>query len=217
MKRLTSIVAMNHDGAIGACNSLPWRLKADLQFFRRTTVGNVVIMGRLTFESLGSKPLPKRFNVVLTHSYNLFPSTPGCVSALGIDEGLLRADIEAGKAKECYIIGGASMYEQFAPYVDRYLITLVDKAVPDADTFVGLGIFGDPDDWEIEELARHGSDQENEADFTILELRSRRSDEITQLREQVIAERARLGRRTAQVSYRTRRESEEYRPAAALL
>lgn len=216
MKRLTSIVAMNHQGAIGVHNALPWRLKSDLRFFRETTSGNVVIMGRLTFESLGGKPLPHRSNVILSHSYNLLNETPDCVLALGIEEGLLRADRLAGPARDSFVIGGASMYEQFAPYVDRYLITLVDKAVPDADTFVPEWLFGNADDWDIRQLARYSADETNEADFMILELNSLRAAEIAEQRERVIERRASLGRRPFQGAPRRKALPAEARATAAL-
>jgi dihydrofolate reductase len=212
MKRLTSIVAMNHEGAIGVRNGLPWRLKTDLRFFKETTFGHVVIMGRLTFASLGSKPLPGRCNIVLSHSYNLFPSSKECMSALGINEGLFRAAKAAGRSKECYVIGGASMYEQFSPYVDRYIVTLVDKRVDDADTFVDPALFGCPDGWKIERLRRVEADSENEASFSILELTAADPGAFSARREAAIAEHeSRLARKPAAV---TKRYSDLEQPRA---
>ena len=173
MQRLTSIVAVNEDGVIGCGNALPWRLKTDMRFFRETTSGNAVLMGRKTFDSLGRKCLPKRFNIVISHTFGLFVEGAECRSATGIEDALFRATLAPKRFKHVYVIGGASMYEQFAPYVDRYLITLVQKDVPDGDTFFDQSFLGDPDAWQITELSKVGADSDNEAAFAIFEVLAR--------------------------------------------
>ena len=72
---LSLIVAMDQQGLIGNQNTLPWYLPADLQFFKETTIGHIVIMGRKTFESIG-RPLPNRRNIVLTRNKNWKPDVP---------------------------------------------------------------------------------------------------------------------------------------------
>lgn len=169
MNRLTSIVARNEEGAIGARNSLPWRVKSDMQFFRRETLDKVVVLGRRTYESLGGC-LPRRTNIVVTHGFSLFPESAACRSASGIDEALVLASLATRKRGEAYVIGGATMYNQFAPFVDRYLITVVNKRVRDADTFFNDAIMGDRASWScnvIEEGRADGAG--NEADYTIFE------------------------------------------------
>jgi dihydrofolate reductase len=170
MRRLTSIVAVNRDGVIGCGNTLPWRLKSDLRFFRETTTGNVVLMGRKTFDSLGRKCLPKRYNVVVSHSFNLFPETETCRGATGIGEALHRASKAPKSCKELFVIGGASMYEQFSPFVERYLITLVDKTVSKGDTFFREDFLGDPDAWNINQLNRVEAGPDDEVSFSIYEV-----------------------------------------------
>lgn len=173
MQRLTSIVAVNSAGVIGCGNALPWRLRTDMRFFRETTTDNVVLMGRKTFDSLGRKCLPHRFNVVVSHSFNLFAETAECRSASGIGDALFRATLAPKKYSSVFVIGGASMYAQFAPYVDRYLITLVEKDVPAGDTFFDQSFLGDPDRWEINQLRRVAAGPSDEAAFSIFEVLAR--------------------------------------------
>jgi len=211
MKRLTSIVAVNADGVIGCGNALPWRLKTDMRFFRETTTGNVVLMGRKTFDSLGRKCLPRRANVVVSHSFNLFPETAECRAAHGIGDALFRATLAPKAYKEVFVIGGASMYEQFSPFVDRYLITLVEKAVPDGDTFFNQSFLGDPDRWLIRQLEQVPAGPEDEAAFSIFEITSRERDEISRRRAAAI-ENARTANTKAKhgrgISARDRRKAE---------
>ena len=167
--RLTSIVAANAQGAIGVGGKLPWRIPSDLKFFKDMTAGNVVIMGRKTFDSLGGKPLPNRLNIVLSH-YNLFEHQENLRSVFSITEALLFADKNTSKNGDAFVIGGSITYHQFAPLVDRYLITLVDKAVPNADSFLDEGMFGTESDWNINLVAEYSKSLSDEAFFEILEL-----------------------------------------------
>ncbi len=185
MKQLTSIVALNEDGAIGCQNQLPWRLKTDLKFFRSQTLGNVVIMGRKTFESIG-KPLPGRHNIVLSHNNVLFAQDENSEVATSIDEALAKA----GKFKRSgiFVVGGASTYEQFAPFVDRYLFTRVCKIIPHADAFFDEGMIGDVNEWDLHLLPGiqpvPGLD---EADFAVIEAIHRDGKRIKGVRDERIA------------------------------
>jgi dihydrofolate reductase len=150
---ITLILAMDEEGGIGKNNDLPWpRIKEDMKFFREMTRGSMVIMGRKTFESLGSKPLPNRLNVVLSSRYteedevsirtdeatNTFLS-----KACRLDKVM---DI-AGKMTitDVFVIGGAEIYRQTLPYAQRILITRV-PGTHNADTFVQF----DLTDWKLE-------------------------------------------------------------------
>ena len=171
MRRLTSIVAVNKQGVIGARNSLPWKLKSDLAFFKAQTTHNVVIMGRKTFDSIGQKPLPNRFNIVVSHEFRMFPSSDTCVGATGIGEALAAAENAPKAFKDIFIIGGQSMYEQFAPLVDRYLITVVDKIVDDGDTFFRDSLIGDLLAWRRTEMMLGDANESgDEANFDIFQL-----------------------------------------------
>lgn len=147
--RLTSIVAIDRNGAIGCRNELPWKLKSDMAFFRTTTMGNTVIMGRKTYDSIGS-PLPGRKNVVLSHNWQLFDSTADCQLANSIPECLAQAQLN--RSREAYVIGGAATYREFASLVDRYLITVVDYEVPDADAFLSQEILDEVAGWDTQPL-----------------------------------------------------------------
>lgn len=197
MRRLTSIVAVSKDGVIGVGNTLPWRVKTDMKFFKESTSNNVVIMGRKTYDSLGQKPLPNRFNVVVSHEFRLFSMADKCVAATGIDEALLASENALQKYAETFVVGGESMYEQFAPLVDRYLITVIDKHVPMGDTFFREELIGDLSDWNQETLlCGIASDQGDEAAFEIISLTHRysesrmaaRADRISRLRELTIGQ-----------------------------
>jgi len=145
-----------------------------MRFFREQTTGNSVIMGRKTFDSLGRRPLVGRYNVVISHHFDLFPETPECVLGIGIEDGLLRASLAPKEFKETFVIGGASMYKQFSRYVDRYLITLVEKEVKDGDTFFDQNFLGNPDEWEIDQICSVPAGPKDEAAFSVFEVTSTR-------------------------------------------
>lgn len=186
MKRLTSIVALNKEGAIGCHNGLPWRLKTDLRFFRNQTIGQVVIMGRKTLDSMG-QPLPNRHNVVLSHNNVLFVKTENSEVATSISEALVISDRR--KEDEVFVVGGASTYKQFSPLVDRYLITIVDKEVPDADAFFDQSIFSIESDWEWKRLdeVRYDPDQD-EVPFQTFEMLHKRPHEVATARNRLISD-----------------------------
>lgn len=113
------IVAIARNGVIGDKNSLLWHIKEDMRFFRTTTSGHAVVMGRKTFESLGSKPLPKRTNIVITRADREFD---GALTAHSLEEAIAMA---AGD-EEIFIIGGAQIYAEALRLADRIYITYVD-------------------------------------------------------------------------------------------
>lgn len=185
MGTLTSIVAVGLDGEIGIQNELPWRLKSDLRFFQRTTKENVIVMGRKTFESIGGC-LPKRENIVLSHSAKLFEPHPGCVLSHTVEETLYLC--EKQKKKSAFVIGGAQTYAQFADYVDRYLVTVVNARFPEADAYFSEGVIGDDNNWDTREIEvdRIEDPAADEYDFQIFELRHRRPGEVAERRKAAI-------------------------------
>ena len=126
------IVAVAQNGIIGDRNSLLWHISEDMRFFRRTTSGHPVIMGRKTFESLGCRPLPGRDNIVITRSDAAYE---GVVVAHSLDEAFAAVD----SSDEAFIIGGAQIYAEAMPYADRLYITRIehdfegDTSFPDYD------------------------------------------------------------------------------------
>ena len=115
---LVAIVAMTTDRVIGRNGMLPWHLPDDLAFFKRTTSGHPIVMGRKTFESIG-RPLPKRRNIVLTRDPNW--SAPGTEVIHSPDELAKLSDIDG----TVYLIGGAEIYRAFLPLTDEILVTHV--------------------------------------------------------------------------------------------
>jgi len=133
MMELAIIVAVAENGVIGTDSEMPWHYPADLQHFKRETTGYPVILGRTTFEAIADRlggPLPDRTNVVLTKSDPDLPE--GVVVAEDIEEAVAAAR-ETG-AETAYVVGGASVYEQFLPRADRLLLTRVPERY-DGDTY----------------------------------------------------------------------------------
>lgn len=122
---LILIWAEDNNGIIGNNNNLPWSIPSDMQFFKNTTINNVVVMGRKTFDSLGKKPLPKRQNIVLTSDLELIENQPYDNVEF---TSRLKPIIELSKSKDVYIIGGLSIYNQFMPYADMILRTKIQKS-----------------------------------------------------------------------------------------
>ena len=124
------VVAVGAGGAIGRDGTLPWRATEDLAHFKRVTMGHTLVMGRLTWDSIG-RPLPGRRIVVVSRSPVL--GLPDTVVAAGSpDEGLAAA---LDTDPDPVVAGGATIYDALLPLVDRVHRTTIDVAVPDADTF----------------------------------------------------------------------------------
>lgn len=132
------IAAVARNGVIGIDGELPWSISADLRRFKRLTVGNSVVMGRATFESIGH-PLPDRTNIVLTRNPAYRPD--GVEVATSAPEAVAIAEELGGS--DIFIIGGAAIYDLFLDRVDRMELTLVD-AEPQGDVWFPKW---DPDDW----------------------------------------------------------------------
>src|SRR5579871_1528577 len=123
LPRLSAILAMDKNALIGANGTLPWRLPADLQHFKKTTINHAIIMGRRTYDSLG-KPLPNRTNIILTTDRQF--NAGNCLIAHNLDEALTLA--RTHEQEEIFIIGGAEIYKLFMPYLSRLYITSIDHA-----------------------------------------------------------------------------------------
>lgn len=133
---ISAIAVTNKNRAIGFQNKLLWKLPPDLEHFKKITAGHTIIMGGNTFVSLG-RPLPNRVNIVITKNKDF--SAPGCIIVFSLDEALERAKIEEEKLendhKEIFVIGGASIYAQLLPRVEKLYLTIVDDEPAEADTY----------------------------------------------------------------------------------
>jgi dihydrofolate reductase len=127
--RLSLIAAVAENGCIGINNKLPWYLPEDLKYFKAVTSGKPVIMGRSTYESLG-RPLPNRTNIVITRNPD-FHAADGVKIVHSLDDALKIADSVAYIADndEVVIIGGAQIYAEALPRVQRLYLTEVKKQV----------------------------------------------------------------------------------------
>ena len=117
---------MSNNQIIGDNNNLPWHLPEDLKFFKKTTTGACVIMGRKTFESIG-KALPKRTNIILTRNPKF--TAPDCLVASNLTEAILLAQQGTSVNQSLFIIGGADVYEQALPLCEKLYITVVDTNI----------------------------------------------------------------------------------------
>jgi len=159
------VVAMGDNRAIGKGGGLPWRLSSDMRFFRKVTMGKPIVMGRLTFASLG-RVLDGRLNIVLTR--NAAFEAPGAVMAYNLEEALDVARKEAAKAgvDEIMIIGGEDVFREVLPQADRIYLTEV-HAAPHADTwFPAL----DPSEWREVSREKHEAGPNDDHDFSFVVL-----------------------------------------------
>jgi dihydrofolate reductase len=147
MPHLTIIVAIDTQRGIGINNQLPWHLPEDLAFFKRTTSGHPIIMGRKTFDSIG-RPLPNRRNIVITRNPEWKHEGVEAVTSL-------QAAAELVGDTEAFIIGGAQIFVEALPLIDRLLITEIDKTF-NCDTFFPQI---DPSQWQEVARERYHSEQ----------------------------------------------------------
>jgi dihydrofolate reductase len=148
MAELILLAAIGHRRVIGRENQLPWHLPEDLKHFKTLTTGQVVVMGRKTFESICNRlgrPLPNRHSVVLTRDINWKPSWPG--EALGSQITVIHdlADLSAIAAQSMYVIGGAEIYALTLPQAAALEITEIDLDVAGDAFFPEF----DPDQWQM--------------------------------------------------------------------
>lgn len=115
------IAAMSENGVIGNHNALPWHLPEELEYFREKTRDKPVIMGRKTFESIGSKPLPNRLNIILTHALHF--TALDCKVVHSVEDALKAA----GDCEEIMVIGGAEIYEAFLSVASRIYLTVIHQ------------------------------------------------------------------------------------------
>lgn len=156
---ISLVVAVSRNNVIGRNGQLPWRLSADLKHFKALTMGKPVVMGRLTWESIG-RPLPGRQNIVVTRQADYVAE--GCrVVASPVD-----AIDAAASATELMVIGGSHIYAAFLPLASRIYLTRVHADVEGDALFPGL----DANEWQASSGEEHPADDTNEFGFTFLTL-----------------------------------------------
>ena len=144
---IIGIVAIDRNFAIGKGGRLPWHYSADLKFFKETTIGNAVVMGRRTWLTLKG-PLKDRRNIVLTRDPS-FDSQDSLIVMQDIESVLSHAGKQDG---HLFVIGGAKVYESFRPHIDRWIVTEVPLAVEGADTFMPRDFLDGFEMYELRQL-----------------------------------------------------------------
>jgi dihydrofolate reductase len=154
---ISIIAALAENRAIGKDNKLLWKLSADMKLFRELTTGHHVIMGRKTFESMGSRLLPNRKNIIVTRQMDYYVEGAEVVNSLAeaIDEA------EKADETEAFIIGGAEIYK-LGLYMSNKMYLSHVKTKAEADTF-----FPEFENkiWKLKETSSYSKDEKNEYDF----------------------------------------------------
>lgn len=158
---LSIIVAAAKNSVIGKKGTMPWHLPGELAYFRKTTSGHPVIMGRVTHEDIG-RALPGRYNVVITSQRDY--QAEGCQVVNSLDEALQLEAVK--KADEAFILGGESVFNLAMPLVDKIYLTKIDAEVQ-GDKFFNF----DASQWREIWSEKHKADARNKYgyEFTILE------------------------------------------------
>lgn len=146
------LVAAAENNTIGKNNQLAWHLPNDLKFFKNITWGMPVVMGRKTFESV-NKPLPGRFNIVITRQKNW--QAEGVIVSASLDDALQKA--AETNCKEVFIIGGGEIFKQSMDLADKIYLTKVHAEV-EGDTFFPVI---DETKWELANSQHFGADEKH--------------------------------------------------------
>ena len=152
---ISIIVAVAKNGVIGDKNSLLWHISEDMRFFRQTTSGHPVIMGRKTYESLG-RPLPNRTNVVISRTID---QIEGCTVVRSLEEAVALFPNE----EEVFIIGGAQIYAEALPLADKFYLTRVHHPYEGDTSFPAW----DESEWVLAESEHFERGEKYEYPFTI--------------------------------------------------
>ena len=158
MKPVISLIsAMDQNRLIGTQNTLPWKLSADMAFFKATTMGKPIIMGRKTFDSL-TKALPGRHNIIVSRNPDLMIEGCDVVPSLEV------AVKTAGDVNEVMIIGGAMLYQLAMPIADQLYITEIHEKYDGDAWFPEI----DPEIWVEESREDHAGDEINHISYSFV-------------------------------------------------
>ena len=155
------IWAMADNRVIGIKNSLPWKLPADMQWFRVNTLGKPIIMGRLTFESFGAKALPGRRNIIISRDTDYSAGEAKNVEIYNSIEAALDA---VKGVEEVMIIGGMSLYKQALSIADRLYMTLIHAELEGDAWFPEF----DAQQWVQGERVDHDADDKNQFPYSFV-------------------------------------------------
>lgn len=159
--KLISIVAASENNVIGIDNKMPWHLPDDLKFFKRTTLGSPIIMGKNTWASLGAKALPGRSNIIISRSME--QDQDGAKVFPGIETALAFLDTEDRKKDQAFIIGGGQLYKATMDLIDEMYITRIHTNIDNGSVF--FPEFND-EDWNCIWSEKHEADERHKYPFT---------------------------------------------------
>ncbi|PLT29324.1 dihydrofolate reductase [Peribacillus deserti] len=152
---ISFLVAMDKNRVIGKDNGLPWHLPADLKYFKQVTMGHPIIMGRKTYESIG-RPLPGRENIILTRNQEY--KAEGCTIIHTIEELI---ELEENRKVECFVIGGAEIFNLSFSIADRIYITEIDEVFEGDTHFPEINM----KEWELVSKEKGPKDDKNPYDY----------------------------------------------------
>jgi dihydrofolate reductase len=160
--KVSLIAAVAENGVIGKGGQLPWHIKSEFRYFRDTTIGKPIVMGRRSFESLG-KPLPKRANIIVTRDPEF--KVEGAIVTHSLEDGIRIAQDIAQKdgVDEIFIGGGSEIYRLSLPGADRLYLTEVHMT-PEGDTLFPAF---DRSEWQEVKREFHKAGDGETADYTI--------------------------------------------------
>lgn len=160
---ISIIAAISNNHIIGNKNHLPWKMTNDMKYFKRLILNKPIIMGSLTFESIG-KPLKDSDNIILTKDFSYKAS--GCKIAHSLEEALLLAQKSTLNNNEVMICGGASVYKQYLPMTDRMYLTIIEH------DFKGDSFFPkfNTKEWKQKEKISHEPNKDNPYKYSFLVL-----------------------------------------------
>ncbi len=157
-KTITLVAAMGRNRAIGLDGKMPWHIPAELQHFKKLTMGKAILMGRKTWQSIG-RPLPGRQNIVISRN-------PGFVASGADLADSLQGAIEMSRSDEIMVIGGGQLYALALPLATRMVLTLIDIE-PQADTWFPEW---DSNEWRQTGERQFAKDADNPLAYQIVEL-----------------------------------------------
>lgn len=160
--RISLIAAMARNRVIGRDNAIPWRLPAEMKWFKASTMGKAILMGRKTYESIG-RPLPGRHNIVLTRNREF--TAEGCTVVHTVEE----AKTAAGKDQELMVIGGAYLYAQMLPLADCLYLTFIEADIEGDTYFPEISTV----DWHIVQEDYFSANDRNPYDYRIVVMNRR--------------------------------------------
>lgn len=157
--KISIIAAIGKNRELGKDGKIPWHISEDFKRFKEITSGHPIVMGRKTWESFPIKPLPNRYNIIITRDTEFKPE--GVAVCNSIEDAIKVAKKERG-GEEIFIIGGGQIYQQALPFVDKLYLTVVDSFF-DADTFF-------PDYSEFKKVIFEKAGEDGKYKYKFLEL-----------------------------------------------